>query len=83
MEKLGGNEGYIAKSKDFPDLFAHGNTISETIKNAKKVVEALIEDYIQEGDPLPFQIAEQKKLETNVILDIPTTGESMKISGTA
>ncbi|ODS41039.1 hypothetical protein BEH94_01095 [Candidatus Altiarchaeales archaeon WOR_SM1_SCG] len=83
IEKLEGDEGYIAEAKDFPDLFAHGKSISETIKNAKSVVDALIEDYIQEGDPLPFQLAEQKRLDTNVILDIPTTSESVEIPGAA
>ena len=83
IEKLEGNEGYIAKARDFPDLFAHGKSVSETIKNTKEVVNALIEDYIQEGDPLPFQTVEQKKFETNVILNIPTTGESGVAAETA
>ncbi len=79
VEKLKGDEGYIARSNDFPDLFAHGKTISETIKNTKDVVDALIVDYLKEGDPLPFQVAEQEKLETNVILNVPTINNSAGI----
>ena len=79
VEKLEGDEGYIARSNDFPDLFAHGKNISEKIKNAKDVVNALVEDYIEEGDPLPFHAIKQKKLDTNVILDIPITGKSIPI----
>lgn len=45
---------YIASLPEFgPYAHTHGKTYEEALKNAKEVLELLIEDYQEEGKELP------------------------------
>jgi predicted RNase H-like HicB family nuclease len=54
--------GYLATSETLQGLIAQGRTIAETIEIAQDVAKKLIESYIEHGDPLPFEIKENKSL---------------------
>jgi len=45
--------GYLATSKDLPDLLAQGRTIAETMEIAQDVARKLVESYLEHGDALP------------------------------
>ena len=45
--------GYLATSKDLPDLLAQGWTVAETLEIAQDIARKLIESYLAHGDPLP------------------------------
>ena len=45
--------GYLATSKDFPDLLAQGRTVAETMEIAQDVARKLVESYLEHGDILP------------------------------
>ncbi len=45
--------GYLATSKDLPDLLAQGRTVAETMEIAQDVARKLVESYIEHGDALP------------------------------
>jgi len=45
--------GYLATSKDFPDLLAQGRTVAETMEIAQDVARKIVESYLEHGDILP------------------------------
>ncbi|MEE8432182.1 MAG: type II toxin-antitoxin system HicB family antitoxin [Candidatus Desulfatibia sp.] len=45
--------GYLATSKDLPDLLAQGRTVAETMEIAQDVARKLVESYLEHGDALP------------------------------
>ena len=45
--------GYLATSKDLPELLAQGRTVSETMEIAQDVARKLVESFLEHGDPLP------------------------------
>ena len=45
--------GFMATSKDLPDLIAYAQTASEALENAKDVAQKLVDSYLEYGDPLP------------------------------
>ena len=45
--------GYLATSKDFPDLLAQGRTVTETMEIAQDVARKLVESYLDYGDVFP------------------------------
>jgi len=42
--------GYLATSKDLPDLLAQGRTVAETMEIAQDVARKLVESYLEHGD---------------------------------
>lgn len=48
------DQKYIVSLPEFgPYAHTHGDTYEEAIKNAQEVLELLIEDYQEQGKPLP------------------------------
>ena len=45
--------GYLATSKDLPEMLAQGRTIAETMEIAQDVARKLVESYVEHGDSLP------------------------------
>ncbi len=45
--------GYLATSKDLPDLLAQGRTVAETMEIAQDVARKLVESYLEHGNALP------------------------------
>jgi predicted RNase H-like HicB family nuclease len=50
-----GEEGFVVRSDQVRDLFAHGRTVDEAVENAKSVIEALVESCAEHGDPCPIE----------------------------
>ena len=53
--------GYLATSKDFPDLLAQGRTVAETMEIAQDVARKLVESYLEHGDPLPKSLKKARR----------------------
>jgi predicted RNase H-like HicB family nuclease len=53
---------YLVHLPEFPTqpFHTHGNTYEEAVRNAQEVLELLVEEYQQEGKPLP----QPKKIES-------------------
>ena len=64
-------DGYLATCDEFPVFHAQGKTIEETVTNAKEVMEALIDVYIEKGKVLPFVVKNQKETNASILLDVP------------
>ncbi len=47
------DKGYIARCASFPDLSAFGSTREEALRNGEAVLDMFIEEYEEEGIPLP------------------------------
>ena len=63
--------GYLATSKDLPDLLAQGRTVAETMEIAQDVARKLIESYLEHGDPLPDVLTESRINKISVEAKIP------------
>ena len=44
---------FLATLPDFPYCTTHGDSYEEALKNARKVLELLVEGYRQDNQPLP------------------------------
>ena len=45
--------GFLATSKEIPELLAQGRTVAETMEIAQDVARKLVESYLEHGDTLP------------------------------
>ncbi len=52
---------YLVRLPDFPSqpFYTHGDTYEEALKNAKEVLELLIEEYRENEKPLPIPLVEE------------------------
>lgn len=65
--------GFLATSKDIPDLLAQGRTVAETMEIAQDVARKLLESYIEHGDPLPETLKADRADNATVEAKIPVT----------
>jgi predicted RNase H-like HicB family nuclease len=65
--------GYLATSKDFPDLLAQGRTVAETMEIAQDVARKLVESYLDHGDSLPEALKEARADNVVVEAKIPVS----------
>ena len=63
-----GEEGYVVRSDQVRDLFAHGQTVDEAAENARDVIKALVESCAEHGDPSPIETMMPKIIEKKITL---------------
>lgn len=61
-----GKEGYVVRSDQVRDLFAHGRSVDDAVENAKDVIDALVESYAEHGDPYPIETKEPVVIERKI-----------------
>ena len=49
--------GYLATSPDVPGLVAEGRSLVEVAELAQRLTRAIVETYLDHGDPLPAALA--------------------------
>ena len=49
--------GYVATSQDVPGLVAEGQTLVEVVEIAQSLTQAIVETYLDQGNPLPPALA--------------------------
>jgi predicted RNase H-like HicB family nuclease len=51
---------YIGRVAEFPSLAAHGKTLSSAFREIQKVVQAVLEDLAESGEPIPEPFSKRK-----------------------
>lgn len=65
--------GYLATSKDLPDLLAQGRTVAETMEIAQDVARKLVESYLEHGDALPEALKAARADKVAIEVKIPVS----------
>ncbi len=54
------DQAYVARVAEFPSLAAHGKTPAGALREIQGVVQSVIDDLVESGEPIPVPFAKEK-----------------------